>query len=173
MHFELSHNKKSFLKNRKFINLVFISFIAALVFGVVFFNEEGKFSIDLGMGLIFLGAFIIATIIFLHKQKSFSTFEVDDFRLRVNNKNFLLSNFKKFHLLGESQSERFGSTRLIDPVNPYKYASTQIFRIKIKRKFFNSWLNLEVDREQADAFLKILIDHGVPHASKLSKLIGI
>ena len=172
MHFELSNKKTSFLKTRKFFNLISLGFVAAMIIGVTIFDMEGNFKFDVLMGPIFIGSFIIAAFIYLRKQKSISIFDVDEYGITVNNIKYSWSELKKYHLYGESQSERVGSTNYISVGNPYKNNPTQIFKIKKRGKLLNSWLNLEVDKERVEEFSNILSNKNIPHTSKWRLIFG-
>lgn len=170
MHFELS-NKKDFFKSRQIVNLIVIGFITALVFGAALFDLEGNFKLE-PFGLFFVLAFVISLLFFLKKQKTVKTFDVDELGIKTDSKTYSWEELKKFHLLGEAQSERFGTTKLVDLVNPYKHTQTQIFRIKTK-KFINPWINLEIDKERVDELKNILTSHNVVHTSRWRLLVGV
>lgn len=172
MRFELSNNKKSFLKARKFINLISLGFIAFIILSLTMFDIEGNFKFDPVMGPIFIAAFIIAALFFLRKQKSISAFDIDDNGITADNTTYNWQDLKNYHLLGESQSERVGTTNYFSIGNSYKHTSTQIFKIKKRGKFLNSWLNLEVDRERADELGKILSDNNIIHTSRWRQVLG-
>lgn len=172
MHFELSNNKKSFLKARKFINLISLGFIASIILGSTMFDIEGNFEFDFIMGPTFIGAFIIAVLFFLKKQKAISVFDINDAGITVDNVTYNWQDLKKYHLFGESQSEQVGTTSYFSVGNPYKYTPTQIFKIKKRGKLFNSWLNLEVDGERVDELSKVLSDNNITHTSKWRQVFG-
>lgn len=173
MHFEVKKSKESFIKTRKFINLVSLIFIATIIIGSIFVTQaDSNFMFDFMFNLIFIGSFALVIFIFLMKQKAFSTFDINGKGILVNKKIYNWKNLKKYHLLGESQSERIGITKIFDFVNIYKNTPTQIFKIKIKGKIFNSWVNLEVDQKKVKTLHEILNKKNIKHTPAWRHMIG-
>jgi hypothetical protein len=115
---------------------------------------------------------VIVYIFFL--KRVYRRFEVTEQGVRIGRKIWQWKQMRDFHMLGESQDERIGSTisfATLELVNPY--ISTDIITIRLKPAFLQRTLNLQVDPMRFSEFTGILSDHGINQTSRWKFYFGI
>ncbi|RMD59053.1 hypothetical protein D6821_02005 [Candidatus Parcubacteria bacterium] len=174
MRFNLSQDLKGKnIKGRWIVNLFLVGFLTFLFFGLVFVDEENNFQFSWKAVFFLVVLYFVVVYIFLRRQKAFSDFEVRDDGIVANGKIYPWQKLKRYHFLGESQSERFGTVRPYDPVNPFKGMNTVVVKIRTRHFFIHRWLGLEVASGRAKELISLLEKHGVHHTSRLKLDIGL
>lgn len=181
MHFSLeSSAPRGMLRSRKFITFLQIIFVLAIITVTFVYNRiDGpnfSFGITTTGGMIFLVAFVLASLFFIRRQKSFSTFDVDDRGVVTEGVIYPWSNLKSYHWYGETQGERVGLinfTKLgYDPLNVQAFSATRIARIRL-RSILPRYIGLEIEQNKVANLSSILEVHGIRHTSWIRRLLGI
>lgn len=168
MHFSLQNKPKNIFKNPWVVIGLLVLLIVACVVGYVY---EG-----IGTVYAILAVVICTTIASLIKfsgKKGFPEFDTSDQGVTVNGKIYPWTDVKYYSWYGEKQSERIGvvgiSKLYYDPINPYRFAKTQILKL---HSGIGRNLKLQVDSTQVDNLNSILAQYGVKHISLLRKIVG-
>lgn len=115
---------------------------------------------------LIIGGLIISLLFFF--RKTHKKFSVDNQGININDKKFLWSDAKNFHMLGDSQDERTGLGEIkytggYDIVNPYK--GLGIYVIKF-RGLTQKMVRLQVSQERTSEFENILASHNILRKSQ-------
>jgi hypothetical protein len=117
-----------------------------------------------------LGTIFVGTVFFaLFHKKTNNNFTLDDQGVLVGNRKYLWIDIKNYHLLGDSQNERFGLASVkhtggFDLVNPYY--GMNIYVLVTKTGFLNNSVRLQVSKERVAEFEQNLASHGLQRESK-------
>ncbi len=108
-----------------------------------------------------IGGLIISLLFFF--RKTYKKFSIDNMGINVDDKKYLWSDAKNFHMLGDSQDERTGLGEIkytggYDVVNPYK--GLGIYVIKFKG-LTQKTVRLQVSQERANEFENILASQNI------------
>jgi len=177
MRFSLERSKQaSFFRTRKFAISLQLFYVFAIFF-VVIYGSATKFGkAEYITSVIFLTAFIIASSVFIHRQKSFSNFEVNDSGIEIQGQVYPWSRIRSYHWYGEMQNERVGIVSLsrmsYDPIDPNKFAGTQIARLRVE-SIFPRYIALEVESSQAETLKSLFDKYAVRHTSWLRRFVGL
>jgi len=115
---------------------------------------------------LIIGGLIISLLFFF--RKTHNKFSIDSQGISVDNKGYLWSDAKNFHMLGDSQDERTGLGEIkytggYDVVNPYKGLGVYVIKFK---GLTQKTIRLQVSPEQANEFENILASHGILRESQ-------
>jgi hypothetical protein len=174
MHFEISEKNKKYKGSRLQSNIFSFTLLAVALTVITQINIDGKFQPDFRAAGFILICFVLSVLLFLSKQRSIGSFDVDDSGIIASNKHYGWSEMARYHILGDALSERSAqATRFQNSPNPYKSCNTQIFKIRLKNKFCNSHLNLEIDKEKVEEFMDVLAKHDITKTSKWRHWLGV
>ncbi len=154
------------------VNFLVIIFIIAIMFLNSSFNDGLKLSISSDYNLITVMLSIVCVLgvffVFFYKKINYNFF-VDDEGIGFKDKKFFWSDIKNYHMLGDSQDERFGLvsskyTATADINNPYY--NMNIFVLKTKSSFMGNSFRLQLSSDRVNEFEQILANKGILRESK-------
>lgn len=164
-------------KNKSALNI----FVLLVIIILISLNQDVRNGIILAFSdlsqlyllikVMLIGGVIITVISYFYFfKKAYNNFSVDDQGLNIDGRKILWGDIKNWHLLGDSQDERIGlgsikNTGGFDVVNIY--SGTNVYVLKIKNKFINNTIRLQLSKERSDEFALLLQKYGLERESKL------
>jgi hypothetical protein len=170
MHFSLQNKPKNIFKNPWTIVILLVLLLVVCVIAYTYGGIGAVYAI-----LLIVVSITIAVSIKSHGKKGFPEFDTSDQGIIVNGNTYPWPSMKYYSWYGDKQGERVGlvgitKTLDYDPINPYKYAKTQILELHMG---IGKNLKLQIDSTQTDNLTAILKQYGVKHISLLRKLVGL